>query len=202
MAAFDNRCAKEENDATKKIIFLKWSVYVKTALADRRDMARREARVQQYRMWVKQSRTFDKWVHFYRNRKLQRKNKKIDRFVRGRRLKRFWSRWRLRVKHCQTQEENNLKATLLYTHGEQKMCLFKAWCAFVSQRQKERIKKMRRKKLDKLVAFTAKMQDDQSKKNDGANDARPEIVIEHQASPYESKYSDNDSPQVKEQRIE
>ena len=45
MAAFNNRCAKEENEATKKIIFLKWSVYVKTALADRRDMARRKARV-------------------------------------------------------------------------------------------------------------------------------------------------------------
>ena len=35
------------------------------------------------------------------------------------------------------------------------------------------------------------------RKNDGANDARPEIVIVHQTSPYESKYSDNDSLQVK-----
>ena len=197
VAAFDNRCAKEENEATKKIIFLKWSVYVKTALADRRDMARREARVKQYRMWIKQSRTFDKWVNFYRSRKLQRKKqRKIDRFVRGRRLKRFWSRWRLRVKHVVRRKENNLKATLLYA-WRTKNVSFKAWCAFVSQRQKERIKKMRRKKLDKLVAFTAKMQDDQSKKNEGANDARPEIVIEHQTSPYESKYSDNDSLQVK-----
>ena len=41
------------------------------------------------------------------------------------------------------------------------------------------------------------MQDDQSKKKDGANDARPEIVIEQQTSPYESKYSDDDSLKVK-----
>ena len=197
MAAFNNRCAKEENEATKKIIFLKWSVYVKTALADRRDMARRKARVQQYRMWIKQSRTFDKWVNFYRSRKRQRKKqRKIDRFVRGRRLKRFWSRWRVRVKHVVRRKENNLKATLLYA-WRTKNVSFKAWCAFVSQRQKERIKKMRRKKLDKLVAFTAKMQDDQSKKKDGANDARPEIVIVQQTSPYESKYSDDDSLKVK-----
>ena len=35
------------------------------------------------------------------------------------------------------------------------------------------------------------------RKSDGANDARPEIVIVQQTSPYESKYSDNDSLQVK-----
>ena len=197
LAAFDDRCAKEENDATMKIIFLKWSVYVKTALADQRDTARRKARVQQYRMWVKQSRTFDKWVQFYRNRKHQRKKqRKIDIFARGRRLKRFWSRWRLRVKHVVRRKENNLKATLLYTWRTKNVSL-KAWCAFVSQRQKERMKKMRRKKLDKLVAFTSKMHDDQSTNGDEEYDARPEIISVQQASPYESKYSDNDSLPIK-----
>ena len=115
LTRFDERCMEEENMANLKVVFLKWSVYVKTALYERNDRIQRKHRIDQYRAWVKKSHIFKKWSRFCKKRKSVRKRQRqIDLFAQKNRKKRVWKRWRLKIKYVVRRRENYHKATLLY----------------------------------------------------------------------------------------
>ena len=196
LTRFDERCMEEENMANLKVIFLKWSVYVKTALYERNDRIQRKHRIDQYRAWVKKSHIFKKWSRFCKKRKSVRKRQRqIDLFAQKNRKKRVWKRWRLKIKYVVRRRENYHKATLLYKWRRKNNC-FRKWCTFVNDVQKFRNKRLRRKKLDKLVSVAKSTKQEEAEK---LHEERLQedyvaegIRMATKVSPYESKYNDED----------
>ena len=139
LTRFDERCMEEENMANLKVIFLKWSVYVKTALYERNDRIQRKHRIDQYRAWVKKSHIFKKWSRFCKKGKSVRKRQRqIDLFAQKNRKKRVWKRWRLKIKYVVRRKESTTM-TLLYKWRRKNNC-FRKWCTFVNDVQNFEIK--------------------------------------------------------------
>ena len=115
LRSIDRRFMQEESKANLKVMFLKWSVFVKTTVLERNAFIKRKTRVEQYRSWVKMSRIFNKWSIFCKERKrYKRKQRQINSFTQLHRKKRVWKKWKLKVRHIVRHRENCHRATSFY----------------------------------------------------------------------------------------
>jgi hypothetical protein len=200
LRSIDRRFMEEESKANLKVIFLKWSVFVKTTVFERNAFIKRKTRVEQYRLWVKMSHTFNKWSIFCKERKRhKRKQRQINRFTQLHRKKRVWKKWKLKVKHIVRRRENGLKATSFY-QWRRKNKYFTKWCTYVNDVQKKRNKRIRRKKFDKLVTLATTTQqdamDEVSRHELDEKYVTEGVRVATKVSPYESKYNDEEGGEM------
>ena len=111
----------------------------------------------------------------------------------------MWKKWKLKVRHIVRHRENCHRATSFYQWRRKNNC-FRRWCTYVSDVQKSRNKRIRRRKFDKLVTLaTTTQQGDMGEVNRRELDgeyATGGRRVATKVSPYESKYDDEEEREM------